>query len=181
MGSVGGVGGTPMRVRIGVPRSWKLSIGQSISVDGVCSTVVARGKGFFDVEYMPETLSKTTAGAFAPMRMVNLERSLTVRDFIDGHIVQGHVDAAIRVVGIEEQKGSRRVSVAIPAHLRKFVVPQGSVALNGVSLTIARVSGARATVALIPHTLTHTNLGFLKSGDMINIEVDLIARYIIGT
>jgi riboflavin synthase len=172
--------GSVIQVRIEKPRDWKLSVGQSVSVDGVCSTVTVLPKGFFEVEYMPETLLKTTAGAFAKGAVVNLERSLTLNDYIDGHIVQGHVDAQAHVVEIIEEGTTRRITIEIPKSLLRFVAALGSIAINGVSLTVARLEKDRATVALIPHTLTVTNLGLLKKGDMVNIEADLIARYIVA-
>jgi riboflavin synthase len=172
--------GSVIQVRLEKPRDWKLTIGQSISVDGICSTVTLLPKGFFEVEYMPETLLKTTAGSFAKGSVVNLERSLTLNDYIDGHIVQGHVDARARVAEVIEEGTTRRITIEIPKPLHRYVAAQGSIAINGVSLTVARLSGARATVALIPHTLTVTNLGALKKGDMVNIEADLMARYIVA-
>ena len=173
--------GSVIRVRIEKPRGWKLSIGQSVAVDGICSTVTTLPKGFFDVEYMPETLLKTTAGSFAQGSIVNLERSLTLNDYIDGHVVQGHVDARARVVEVIEEGTTRRITIEIPKSLSRYVAALGSIAINGVSLTVARLERGRATIALIPHTLAVTNLGSLKKGDMVNVEVDLIARYIVAT
>lgn len=169
-------------IRIGIrkPAAWKLVLGQSISIDGICSTVVARSKDTFDVEYMPETLLKTTAGSFAHDTLVNLERSLTLNDFIDGHIVQGHVDARARVTGVVDEGNTRRITVEIPKALVRYVAALGSIALNGVSLTVARLESGSATVALIPHTLAHTNLGALKKGDLVNMEADLLARHIVA-
>jgi riboflavin synthase len=165
------------RVRIGKPARWKLSLGQSIAVDGICSTVVKTGKTFFDVDYMAETLGKTTAGALVKGRMVNLERSLKLKDFVDGHFVQGHVDARGSVAVLEARGDSRRVEFAIPRELMRYVAPRGSITVNGVALTVAEVTPAGCIVALIPHTLAHTNLGTLKKGDEVNIETDLVARY----
>ncbi len=172
-------------IRVGIkkpkdPKAWKLALGQSISIDGICSTVTAVSKDAFEVEYMPETLKKTTAGSFAKGVLVNLERSLALKDFVDGHIVQGHVDARARAASIADEGNTRRIAIEIPKDLARFVAALGSIAINGVSLTVARFESGKATVALIPHTLSHTNLGALKRGDSVNIEVDVMARYIVA-
>ena len=171
--------GTCLRVRIKKPAKWRLTLGQSISIDGICSTVVTSGKTFFDVEYMPETLSKTTAGIFAKDDPVNLERSLALGDALDGNIVQGHVDACGEVMGTDDQGESRLMQISLSQPLRKYVASQGSIVVNGVSLTVASVGKGVFTVALIPYTLKHTNLGKLKRGDSVNIEVDVLARYVV--
>lgn len=167
-----------IRAEIERPKGWKFTKGQSIAVDGICSTVVMSNAKVFAVEYMPETLSKTTAGEFDMGSIVNLERSLTLKTFIDGHLVQGHVDGVGTVSNIDTKGGGYLVTVSIPKPLLKYVAALGSIALNGVSLTVARLKGKEATVALIPHTLSHTNLGVLTKGSRVNIEVDLIARYL---
>ena len=168
------------RVRVPLPRGWKVSLGQSVMIDGICTTVVARAKGFFEVELMPETLAKTTAGTFARDTLVNLERSLTLSAALDGHIVLGHVDATARLLKRKDAGGSRTLTFALPAALAKFVAPIGSIAVNGVSLTVARVSKTSFEVALIPFTLAHTNLGSLKEGDEVNLEADVLARYAVA-
>ena len=170
--------GENVRVSIEKPRDWKLTLGESISVDGICSTVVAKDAKTFAVEYMPETLKKTTAGGFTKGTSRNLERSLTLGTLIDGHLVQGHVDARAKVAKIEEGKAGYLISFIIPPALLPYIAEHGSVAINGVSLTVARRKGKTATVALIPHTLTHTNLGTLRKGDDVNMEADLVARYL---
>lgn len=167
------------RVAIRRPAGWRLSLGQSISVDGICSTVVARAVKHFEVEYMPETLRKTTAGSFDRGTLLNLERSLGLKDFVDGHLVQGHVDGKGVVTKIEDEGASRLISVKVPADLKRFIAARGSIAVNGVSLTVARVRGTTFTVALIPHTLKATNLGLLTKGSEVNIETDLVARYLV--
>jgi len=171
------VHGECKRVRIAEPKGWKVSIGESISVDGICSTVVAKAAKYFEIEYMPETLGKTTADAFGEKRIVNLERSLTYGDRIHGHFVMGHVDARIRIISIEREGRSRLVTFSLPSTLSKFIVPRGSCAINGVSLTVARKTRGRFAVALIPHTLAATNLGQLKEGEEANLECDTLARY----
>jgi len=165
------------RVRIQKPRSWRLSRGESISVDGICSTVVAKSASSFDVEYMPQTLEKTTARLLKEGTIVNLERSLRYGDRIHGHFVAGHVDTICHVFNVERKGRSRVISIKIPQELSAYIVPRGSVAVNGVSLTVAEKSRGRFSVALIPHTLKMTNLVTLKRDDVVNIEVDMLARY----
>ncbi len=171
---------TCLLVRITRPLKWRITLGQSITVDGICSTVVSFGKSFFDVVYMPETLRKTTAGAFVKDSMVNLERSLTMAQPLDGSIVSGHVDASGRVGRIVEEGTSWLVSISYPMKLAKYVSPQGSIVVNGVSLTVAGTEKNIFTVALIPYTLEHTNLGSLRKGDKVNIEIDVLARYVVN-
>jgi len=166
------------RVRLGAPRGWKLSLGASVNVDGICSTVVKKGNGYFDVEYMPETLSKTTAAAFAKGRIVNLERSLKYGQPIDGHPVQGHVDCLAPIRDIVNKGSSREITIKPNATFTRQVMLHGSIAINGVSLTVAKKHGPNITVALIPYTLKHTNLGALKSGDPINVEFDHSRGYL---
>jgi riboflavin synthase len=170
--------GACLRVRMQKPSGWKLESGQSIAVDGICSTVVSKGATFFDVDYMPETLAKTTADTFGAGRMVNLERSLTLGSFIDGSLALGHVDARGTVKKIDSEGETKKVTIDIPAELMRFVVPRGSIVVNGVSLTVVDTVENGFTVALIPYTLAHTNLGSLEAGDTVNIETDLFARYV---
>ncbi len=167
-------------VRIRTPRGWKPSLGQSVMVDGICSTVEKRGAGFFEVTYMPETLSKTTASSFSEGALLNLERSLKLSDFVDGHLVSGHVDAAARVVAVKAAGGSKTMAIELPKELKAHVSARGSIAINGVSLTVAHKEGRKVTVALIPFTLAHTNLGNLKKGDKVNIEADLLTRSLVS-
>lgn len=171
--------GSSIRVRIAIPKGWRLRIGESISVDGVCSTVASLRAGAFEVVYMPETLKKTNAAALAAGVRVNLERSVRADGRFDGHFVAGHVDAVSRIVRVQGGD-AYEISFALPAALRPLVVPLGSVALNGVSLTVARVRGEIATVALVPHTLAATNLGTLEPGCSANVEADMLARYAVA-
>ncbi|HVX90702.1 MAG TPA: riboflavin synthase [Candidatus Paceibacterota bacterium] len=168
------------RVTMGKPKGWKLALGESISVDGICSTVVKKDANTFTVQYIPETLMKTTAGNFVKGSIRNLERSLTLKTLIDGHILQGHVDTRAKVANVEHKGGAYLLTIELPKNLLKFVAEHGSIGLNGVSLTVARRKGTQATIALIPHTLTHTNLGSLRKGSEVNVEVDLIARYLVN-
>lgn len=172
--------GECLRVRIKKPLGWKLFLGQSVAVNGVCSTVVSSKPDFFEVEYMPETLNKTAVKTFKKNQVVNLERSLTLKDFVDGGLVQGHVDARGTVKKVEKIGKTALLEIVIPEALKKYIAPIGSVAVNGVSLTVARVKKDAFNVALISYTLEHTNLGFLKKGDVVNVEVDILARYIVN-
>ncbi len=165
-------------VRIEAPRSWNLALGASINVDGICSTVVKEGSGFFDVEYMPETLSKTTAVSFQRGTLLNLERSLKFGDRIDGHPVQGHVDCTAAVREIVQKGGSREITIKPSAKFARAAILHGSIAINGVSLTIAKKRGPNITVALIPYTLKHTTLGELKVGYVVNVEFDHSRAYL---
>ncbi len=165
-------------VRIGKPAGWKLRRGESVSVDGVCSTVRRCGRGYFEVEYMPETLAKTTASRFANGDMVNLERSLRVGARLGGHIVQGHVDATGAVREVRSKGNSRVLVIRFPARLRKLIAPKGSVCVNGVSLTVVDAGKEWLSVSLVSYTLQHTNLGMLKKGMFVNIEMDMLARYL---
>jgi riboflavin synthase len=166
------------RVRVGAPNAWKLPLGASVNVDGICSTVVKSGKGFFEVEYMPETLSKTSAAVFSKGRTVNLERSLTYGQRIDGHPVQGHIDCTAPVREIIENGSSREITIKPSATFAREAMLHGSIAINGVSLTIARKHGPNITVALIPYTLKHTNFAALKVGDEVNVEFDHSRDYL---
>lgn len=165
-------------VRVKKPTQWKLALGQSITVDGICSTVTNKGPSFFEVEYMPETLAKTTATLFEKGRSVNLERSLTLRDYIDGHLVAGHVDATAKVRTIKDLGTTWEIGFVVPKALVRYIAPKGSIAINGISLTVVMIQWNTVTVALIPYTLTHTNLGELTAGDSVNVEVDMVARYV---
>lgn len=167
-------------VRIKKPAGWKLSLGQSISIDGVCSTVTLLRSSFFEVAYMPETLVKTTVGLFQKNTEVNLERSLTPRDFIDGHLVSGHVDARGVIQKIERKGSTKEITITVSKELKKYIATKGSVTMNGVSLTVARAEKNMFRVALIPYTLAHTNLGSLTKGDSVNVEIDMMARYVVN-
>lgn len=164
--------GSVLAVTIQKPRVWKLTHGQSVNVDGICSTVVHTTPSSFRVEYMPETLSKTTAVLFRKGSLVNLERSLKYGDRIDGHLVQGHVDVCTPVRQVRHLGSSKEITIKPPAKAARSALQHGSIALNGVSLTVARKHGPNLTVALIPYTLKGTNLGSIVTSDMVNVEFD---------
>ena len=155
-----------------------LAVDDSVSINGVCLTVIQFSKSNFQVEAVEETLSKTTLGSSKTGSQVNLERSLRFSDRMGGHFVQGHVDAVGEVVAVKRQEGGVLLSIKLPSHLLKYVISEGSVAIDGVSLTIARLKENKITISLIPHTLEKTILANLKAGDGVNIEVDLIGKYV---
>jgi riboflavin synthase len=153
-------------------------IGASVSVDGVCVTVVGRDDDRFTADVVAETLARSTLGRLGAGDRVNLERALRATDRLGGHLVAGHVDGTVRVLAVRGQGADRRIGVELPAALAPYVARKGSIALNGVSLTVAARSADRFEVALVPHTLTHTTLGRIRAGHRLNVEVDLIARYL---
>ncbi|MFN2389788.1 MAG: riboflavin synthase [Actinomycetota bacterium] len=155
-----------------------LKRGDSVSVDGVCLTARTARRRSFEADVMDETLSRTTLGRLRRGRRVNLELPARLADRIGGHLVQGHVDATAEVVAVDDEGGTRRMWLAAPRHALRYLVPQGSVAVNGSSLTIVEVSSDGFQVALIPHTLEVTNLGELGVGSTVNIEVDVVGKYI---
>jgi len=159
-----------------------IQLGASIACDGCCLTVVtvrADGHGSaFTVDVSNETLSKTTLGSWQLGRPVNLERALKAGDELGGHIVSGHVDGVARIVAMRPDGDSIRVELELPQHLAPYVAAKGSVALDGTSLTVNEVAGARFGVNLIPATLTQTTWGRKKPGDTVNVEIDLFARYV---
>jgi riboflavin synthase len=159
-----------------------IAIGASIACDGACLTaieVAAAGEGSrFTVDVSNETLARTTLGEWQPGRRVNLERALRAGEELGGHIVAGHVDGVGVIADIRLDGESRRFIVEAPAGLARYLAPKGSVALDGISLTVNEVDGARFGINIIPHTLTHTTLGARRAGDRVNLEVDLVARYV---
>ncbi|SHK96585.1 riboflavin synthase alpha chain [Roseovarius marisflavi] len=156
----------------------RVDIGASIACDGVCLTVVALGPDWFDVDISAETVSKTNLSAWAEGRRVNLERALKVGDELGGHIVSGHVDGLAEVVGLRDEGDSTRVTLRAPKELARFIASKGSVALNGTSLTVNEVSGCDFGINFIPHTKEVTTWGDVAPGDMVNLEIDTLARYV---
>ncbi|AEB12375.1 riboflavin synthase [Marinithermus hydrothermalis] len=152
-------------------------IGDSIAVNGVCLTVVAREPHGFAVELARETLERT-APRWAAGRRVNLERALALGDRLGGHFVTGHVDGVGRVQARRNVPGAYDLVIQAPPELARYIARKGSIAIDGVSLTVVQVEGATFSVTLIPHTLKATTLGELQEGDAVNLEVDLIARYL---
>jgi riboflavin synthase len=155
-----------------------ISIGASIACSGACLTVVKTGAGEFSVQASAETVACTTTGEWVVGTPVNLEKSLRVGDELGGHLVAGHVDGIARIVERRREAESVRFVFEVPDGLERFIAPKGSVALDGVSLTVNEASGTRFGVNIIPHTLACTNFGAAKPGQRMNLEIDQIARYV---
>jgi riboflavin synthase len=154
-----------------------IAIGASIACSGVCMTAVATGKNTFSVDAAAETLKVTTVGRWRIGMRVNLERSLKMGDELGGHLVSGHVDGLAELVHREDLTGMAGLTLRVPTPLARFIAQKGSVALDGVSLTVNDVTADTFSVLIIPHTLAVTTLGVLKAGDTLNLEVDVMARY----
>jgi riboflavin synthase len=156
----------------------RIGIGDSISVQGACLTVTRKDGKLFYADVSRETMTKTTLGTLRPGSRVNLEPSLRAGDALGGHMVSGHVDGVGRLSGAQEDARSWRLEFELPADLMRFVAPKGSICINGVSLTVNGAADLRFDVNIIPHTRQETTLGKLRVGDGVNIEIDLIARYL---
>ncbi len=171
-----------LRARIGTRYDVAgIDIGASIACDGVCLTVIALGdapQNWFDVQISAETVSKTNLGGWVPGRRLNLERALKVGDELGGHIVSGHVDGLAEVVAMRREGDSTRVTFRAPHSLAGFIASKGSVALNGTSLTVNEVEGTNFGINFIPHTQTATTWGAVQVGDLVNLEIDTMARYV---
>ena len=155
-----------------------LKIDDSISINGVCLTVVAVDKNQFAVDVIAETLRKTSIGEWRAGTRVNLERALRADNRLGGHFVQGHIDAVASISEVQSHQNEWLLTLEVPKHLRKYVILHGSIALDGVSLTVARWQRPLATVALIPHTLERTTLSERRTNDKINVEVDILGKYV---
>jgi len=158
----------------------RLRIGASVAVNGCCLTVVKKTGAKFSMDVVPETLRRTALGALTPGARVNLELPLAADGLLDGHLVQGHIDATGTVVRVDATVAGREVTFELPADLRDFIVEKGSIAIDGVSLTVAAVDDREGSfmVALIPHTLAVTIAGEYKEGTLVNLEADIVARYV---
>lgn len=181
LGTVGGIeaDGTGRLLEVVEPRLARdLAIGDSVAVNGTCLTVVRRSEQSFAFQVVPETLRCTNLGELQTGDRVNLERALAVGDRLGGHIVQGHVDGVAHLARRDKQQEWETVWFDCPAGLTRHMISKGSVAVDGISLTLVDVSPASFSVALIPHTLQLTTLGFKQAGATVNIEVDLFAKYI---
>jgi riboflavin synthase len=155
-----------------------VAVGDSISVSGACLTATRVDERGFAADVSRETLEKTTLGTLRAGSRVNLETALRAGQALGGHYVTGHVDARARVVEVREDARSRRVTVELPTGLARYVAPKGSVTIDGVSLTVNEAAGNRFGVNLIPHTCAATTLGGLAAGQAVNVEIDIIARYL---
>ncbi|MEZ8014897.1 MAG: riboflavin synthase [Ascidiaceihabitans sp.] len=155
-----------------------IDMGASIASDGVCLTVVDLGPDWYDVQISAESVNMTNLGKWAVGKRVNLERALKVGDELGGHIVSGHVDGVAKVVSIKDEGDSTRVQLRAPDDLARFIASKGSVALNGTSLTVNEVEGNVFGINFIPHTKDFTTWGDVALGDMVNLEIDTLARYV---
>lgn len=155
-----------------------IDLGASISHAGCCLTVTEKGRGWFAVEVSGETLSKTTLGNWREGDPVNLERAAKLGDELGGHIVSGHVDGLGRVVSVTPEGGSHRIDIEAPAPLHRYIAAKGSITVDGVSLTVNAVEGRTFGLNIIPHTWEATTLGGLKASDVVNLEIDMLARYL---
>ena len=181
IGRVRDVRATERDRRYEIETAWDtagIDLGASISHAGCCLTVTEKGDGWFAVEVSNETLSKTTLGAWTAGDGVNLERAARLGDEMGGHVVSGHVDGLGRIVSITPEGGSHRIAVEAPAPLHRFIAAKGSITVDGVSLTVNAVEGQVFWLNIIPHTWQVTTLGGLKVGDPVNLEIDMLARYL---
>jgi riboflavin synthase len=156
----------------------QLEVGDSVAVNGVCLTATHTSRKAFTTQAMDETLARTTISELHRGSVVNLELPVRLADRLGGHLVQGHVDGVASVVRTQQENGSRRLWLTVHGGLLRYLVPKGSVALDGVSLTVVEVDGTSFQVALVPHTLEVTNLGGVDVDDRLNVEVDVLAKYV---
>ncbi|HYF04667.1 MAG TPA: riboflavin synthase [Patescibacteria group bacterium] len=163
-------------VEVNRPKKWKLRKGSSVSLNGICSTVVVFGKTMV-FQYMPESVDRSNLGGLHIGDLVNLEQPLRLQDMLDGHMVQGHVDTVGRIASVKEEGNSRVFTIALHAKTR-YIVQKGSICVEGISLTVVDVKQKSFTVKIIPHTWKHTNLYGKTVGDLVNIEFDILAKYI---
>jgi riboflavin synthase len=167
--------------RLGIehpPTTRQLRIGSSVAVNGCCLTVVKKSGGIFFADVVPETLRRTNLGTLEPGAQVNLELPLAAVGRLEGHFVQGHVDATAMVTKVRKAKLGREIEIEIPAMLRRFVVEKGSIAVDGTSLTVASIGRRTFIVAVIPHTIAVTIAGNYQAGSVVNLEADVLARYV---
>ena len=171
-------GDARLRIAVGTLPFEGVTMGESIAVNGVCLTVVDFDGAHFEADASTETLSLTTLGALAPGRALNLERAMRPTDRLGGHLVSGHVDGVGRVASIHDDARAQRWRFEVPAALLKYVAQKGSICVDGVSLTVNAVDATGVEVALVPHTVAHTAFASTAVGDGVNLEVDLVARYV---
>jgi len=181
IGRVRSVRQTERDRRYEIESAWDTSgidLGASISHAGCCLTVIETGPGWFAIEVSGETLSRTSLGDWTEGHRVNLERAAKLGDEMGGHVVSGHVDGLGRVVAITPEGGSHRIDIEAPEPLHRYIAAKGSITVDGVSLTVNTVDGRTFGLNIIPHTWEATTLGALKAGDAVNLEIDMLARYL---
>lgn len=181
VGTVTGIARTPAGIELRIECPWSdLDEGESISINGACLTVLDKGDGWFKAAAMVMTISRTTIGDWEIGRQVNIERAMRADSRFGGHIVQGHVDGVALVTAITRDGDALLMTVAVPDDLRDTIVLHGSVALDGVSLTVNRLEGANLQVALIDYTIANTALGNVPEGGRVNVETDVVGKYVRG-
>jgi riboflavin synthase len=181
VGSVASIraGGGGARLELRAPRlAVETQIGDSVAVNGCCLTTTANRDGDLTFDLLEETLARTNLGALRPADRVNLECALAAQGRIGGHFVQGHVDCTVRVISLSGRGPDHRLEVELPAEFARYTVAKGSIALNGVSLTIAELTSSSLVICIIPHTLRQTNFESLQPNDLLNVEFDVIAKYV---
>jgi riboflavin synthase len=176
----GARGGRRLAVSVPDEQGWRLALGESVAVSGVCLTVVDAAPGQLEFDLAEETLRVTTLGGLGAGDPVNLERPLRLDGRLGGHLVLGHVDGVGEVTAVQPEGDGARLDVAVPGRLRPLLIPKGSVTIDGVSLTVAALGEETFGVALIPHTLAVTTLGRCRRGDRVNLEMDVIGKYVRG-
>lgn len=179
IGISGTSGGKKMEIETHI--SQDLDVGESVSLNGVCVTVTETNKNSFGVILSKETLTRSNLSRLRPGNLVNFERALRLSDRIGGHIVQGHVDGQSRIASKKREGDSIILGISLLKELLSYVVPKGSIAVNGVSLTVATLNSNCFTVAIVPYTQKKTNLGRLNVGDFVNIEVDILGKYLVSS
>jgi riboflavin synthase len=167
------------RITYATPLSSELEVDDSVAINGVCQTVVARDASSFQTIVIEESLRKTNFGVLRVGEGVNLERSLRMGDRLDGHLVQGHTDCTGRIESVTQEDTNWLIEVSFPDEWAPYIVGRGSIALEGISLTVARLERTRFTVAIIPYTWEHTNLHARRAGDAVNLEFDILGKYIL--
>lgn len=168
-------------VRLFLRNPWMeggVALGDSVAVNGCCLTVAAIQNGLIRFDLLQETLARTSLGGASPGRCVNLERALSVGGRLGGHFVQGHVDGTAEILALERVGADVRLEIALPVDAAQYFVPKGSIAVDGISLTVAELHADRFVLWIIPHTLAATNLGQRKVGECVNLEYDLLAKYV---
>lgn len=167
-----------LTITLPVPEGWNVKLGDSVSLDGVCCTIQKLDAHEMSFFLMHETLSKTTFGSISKDYRINVELPLTLSSFIGGHLVSGHIDTTARVIKATMDGESKILTFELGKNFTRYIIYKGSITVNGVSLTVTTVNDSEFSVSLIPYTLENTNLGSLNSGDSVNIELDLIAKYL---
>jgi riboflavin synthase len=169
--------GRTARLTVEAPFAHELTRGESVAVDGVCLTVAAVRGGRFEADVAPGTMELTTLRGASAGMPVNLERALKLGDRLGGHVVTGHVDGVATVVAVDRTSNGTDVTIELPGPLAKYAAPRGSIAIDGVSLTVAAADGGRCRVSLIPETLAATRAGEYRAGSVVNVEADVLAKY----